>query len=233
LKQHILPRIKAQLKEEAMATSDVTDQDVQSLDCDPDGWKSVFFKSDRIYQHRLLKVNYTSYDIRRSQDVINPGASHWDIMMLAGDDDENDSHRFLYARVLGIYHTNVIYTGPGMLDYSSRRLDFLWVRWFQRSTARSPLWGDCKLDMVRFLPMADQHAFGFLDPKDVLRGCHMLPAFTYDKLHRDGISMSKCVNDGNDWSEYYVGRFVPFLFRVLCFSFSCPSPRFVDRDMIM
>jgi hypothetical protein len=190
-----------------------------SSDCAPEGWRNVFFKSDRIYQHNLLKVNYTTYDVRRSQDVINPGTSHRDIMMLASDYDENDGHRFLYARVLGIYHANVIYTGPGMLDYSSRRLDFLWVRWYQCSTARSPRWEDCKLDMVRFLPMADDHAFGFLDPKDVLRGCHMLPAFAYDKLHRDGISMSKCVKDGNDWSEYYVGRFVSFLFCVLFFSF--------------
>ena len=202
-----------------MATSDVSDQDVPSLECDPDGWKSIFFKSDRIYQHHLLKVNYTTYDVRRSQDVIK---SHWNIMMLASDDDENGGHRFLYARVLGVYHANVIYTGSGMLDYSSRRFDFLWVRWYQCSTARSPRWEDRKLDMVRFLPMANEHAFGFLDPKDVLRGCHIMPAFAYDKLHRDGISMSKCANDGNDWSEYYVNRFVSFLIRVLFFSFFMP-----------
>jgi len=34
---------------------------------------------------------------------------------------------FLYGRILGAYHANVIYTGPGMQDYEARRFDFLWI----------------------------------------------------------------------------------------------------------
>ena len=70
-----------------------------------------------MYRHHLARFNYTTYDIRRSQDVINPGTSHHDIMLLANTDESNSNskHPFLYARVLGIYHVNVIYTGEGKL----------------------------------------------------------------------------------------------------------------------
>jgi len=34
-----------------------------------------------------------------------------------GTDDRNLEDWFRYAQVLGIYHANVIYVGPGMLDY--------------------------------------------------------------------------------------------------------------------
>jgi len=33
------------------------------------------------------------------------------------------------------------------------------------------------LDTVRFVPMADEDVFGFVDPADVLRGCHVIPSF--------------------------------------------------------
>ena len=32
----------------------------------------VVFKADHIYRHHLFCVNYTTYDIHRAQDTINP-----------------------------------------------------------------------------------------------------------------------------------------------------------------
>jgi hypothetical protein len=165
----------------------------------------VFFKSDRMYQHHLLRINYTTYDTRRSYDNVNPGTSHRDIMMLAGDDDDN-SHPFWYARVLGIYHVNVIYTGSGMVDYVARRLDFLWVRWFQYAATDSVGWSDCKLDPLCFPPLSSEHAFGFVDPEDVLRACHVIPWFKFGQSHPDEISISRCAGDGGDWQKYAVNR---------------------------
>ena len=56
--------------------------------------------------------------------------------MLLADDAEGsiislNLHHFLYARVLGAYHVNVIYTGPGMRDFEAHHFEFLWVRWFE------------------------------------------------------------------------------------------------------
>ena len=59
--------------QQEMVSSGYKDDDREILainDCDD--FNKVFFKSDRIYKHNLLRINHTTYDVRRSQDVINP-----------------------------------------------------------------------------------------------------------------------------------------------------------------
>jgi hypothetical protein len=135
-------------------------------------------------------------------------------MLLANNADSNDdsSHPFLYARVLGIFHVNVIYTGGGSLDYTARRMEFLWVRWFKYDHAQSLTWTNLRLDQVRFLPMADEEAFGFVDPSDVLRGCHIVPTFVRGRSRVDGIGLSRLAHDEQDWSQYFVNRWRLSLF---------------------
>ena len=72
-----------------------------------------------------------TYDVRRGTDIIKPGTSRCNVMLLAdqiASSDPTKLHHFLYGRILGAYHANVIYTGPGMHDYEARHFDFLWVR---------------------------------------------------------------------------------------------------------
>ena len=134
----------------------------------------VLFKGNKIYCHHLLRVNYTTYDLRRESDSINPRTDHWDIMLLSHSGDKG--HPFSYARVLGIFHANIIYTGPGSKDFLSCRIEFLWVRWFE--IIQDCLgWEQHVPDTVKFLPMADEDAFGFVDPANVLRACHVVPSF--------------------------------------------------------
>lgn len=172
------------------------------------GENAVIFKSDRIYRHNVARFNFTTYDVRRSQDVVNPGTSHRDIMLLAKPDDlqANSNHPFLYARVLGIFHANVIYVGEGMHDYVPRRLEFLWVRWFQYLRSQSVSWTDHRLDCVQFPPTASDGAFGFVDPSDVVRRSYIMPRFASGAVHRDGIGLSPCAKDAKDWKSYYVNR---------------------------
>ena len=33
---------------------------------------TVIFKDNRIYSHKVLRVNYTTYDVHQAQDSINP-----------------------------------------------------------------------------------------------------------------------------------------------------------------
>jgi hypothetical protein len=60
---------------------------------------------------------------------VNAETSHCNVMFLAdhagGSADSSTSHHFLYARVLGAYHVNMIYTGPEIQDYNACRFDFL------------------------------------------------------------------------------------------------------------
>jgi hypothetical protein len=236
LKRHILPRIRQILYQESAegeADSNSPRAGLSAISelCADDN--SILFKGDRIYRHNLGRFNYTTYDVRRSQDVINPGTTHRDIMVLASnpDSDSESNHRFLYARVLGIYHVNVIYIGGGSADYTPRRVEFLWVRWFDYD---NNVQTDFKLDPIRFPPMAYEGAFDFVDPNNVVRGCHIVPAFARGKARADGIGLSRLAGDSEDWSEYRVNRYVLFHYLNLNPGINFrAAPRFVDRDMVM
>jgi hypothetical protein len=178
------------------------------LDLDPAKLTDVVFKGNRIYRHRLLRVNYTTYDLRRESDAVNPRTDHRDIMLLSRSGlDESSQHPFCYARVLGIFHANIIFTGTGSRDYQSRRIEFLWVRWFEVLEDRPSGWQHLAFDTLRFVPMAEEDAFGFVDPADVLRACHLIPSFADGMLHPDGIAASSCARDSEDWKHYYINRY--------------------------
>ena len=159
-----------------------------------------------MYEHNIMRINYTTYDIRRSQDVVNASTSHCNIMVLSdcnGGHNSNQLHPFRYARVLGVYHVNAVYVGPGMVDYQPRRMEFLWVRWYRRIETG---WDAFKLRRVHFPPIAEEEAFGYIDPSDILRSCHIIPAFSMGKFHVDDRGLSRLAGDSSDWAAYYVNQ---------------------------
>jgi hypothetical protein len=108
LVQDFIPKLKQHLLRRVLSILNLQHQS-QTSDCGPN---SFLFKHDRMYQHNLLRINFTSYDVRRSQDAVNAHILHCNIMVLNrdGDDDDNTSdHLFRYAWVLGTYHVNVVY----------------------------------------------------------------------------------------------------------------------------
>lgn len=166
----------------------------------------IIVKDDRMYNHNIARFNYTSYDVRRAQDVINPRTTHCNVMVLRSEDDlEHHGHQFIYGKVLGIYHVNVIYIGAGFVDYTPTRMEFLWVRWYEPMDQLFA-WETSTLDRVGFPSLTDEHSFDFLDPADILRGSHIIPAFNSGKKHPDGLGMSGCAQDKDDWCEYYINR---------------------------
>ncbi|KAG2090034.1 uncharacterized protein F5147DRAFT_586925 [Suillus discolor] len=175
---------------------------------------TIIIKDDRMYEHHVARFNYTTYDVRRAQDVINPRTPHHNVMVVCSNlDMECQDHKYIYSRVLGVYHINVIITGRTMVNYTPIRMEFLWIHWYKPLDQRSD-WSTSTLDRVNFPPLTDEHSFDFLDPADVLRGCHIVPRFTAGRRHQDGLGVSACAGDKNDWCEYYINRFV-------------------DRDMLM
>lgn len=231
LKRHILPRVLG-----AVGLAD----SLEAQSCDPS--TAVLFRYDRLYQHNILRVNYTSYDVRRSQDTINARTSHCNVMTLAENVDgasisatTTSSRPYLYARVLGTYHANVFYNGPKKANYQqSHRIDFLWVRWYEQLGSKRCAWSSRKLDCLRFLPVTDDHAFGFIDPSDVLRASHIVPTFSKGQLYQ-GLGtkgISACAQDSHDWREYNVNWYVKFQYNVTVTA-DHPAYSFVDRDMMM
>jgi hypothetical protein len=163
---------------------------------------SIFFKRNRIYHHNLARFNYTTYDVRRDQDVINPRTPHCNIMLLQGHDDHGDDDlkgNYRYAKVIGIHHVNVVHVGN---VYESRRIEFLFVRWYEH--VQKHAWETRTLGRIRFMPLANPDAFGFVDPAVVLRACHIIPAFARGQRNPSERGLSPLAGDKHDWQEYYV-----------------------------
>jgi hypothetical protein len=145
--------------------------------------------------------------MRRSQDSINP-RTHPDIMTLSHEDDgeASESHPYWYGRVIGIFHTEVRHVGPLSLSSDPKRMDFLWVRWFDRDLSHHAGWEARRLHRVGFVE--GRGAFGFLDPADVIRGVHMIPAFAYGTTSEflgPSLARQRSEND-EDWVYYYISR---------------------------
>ncbi|THG96656.1 hypothetical protein EW026_g5211 [Hermanssonia centrifuga] len=154
--------------------------------------RALIFVDNRIYQHKVIRINYTTYDLRRAQDSLNP-RTHADVMVASQEDQgARNSHPYWYARIVGIFHAYVQHVGSSSKSEEPRRLDFLWVRWFGRD-----------------LTTPDELAFGFLDPDLICRGVHIIPAFAHGKTSELlGPSIVRSVSDNDeDWVFYYVNIF--------------------------
>ncbi|PPQ66257.1 hypothetical protein CVT24_007275 [Panaeolus cyanescens] len=171
------------------------------------------FASDAIYEHNVLRVNYTTYDLRRLQDSLNP-RTHNDILTLSYDNNPN--HPFSYARIIGAFHAEVTYSGNRRRKITRpTRIDFLWVRWFELDGTYRGGWETKRLHRIRFVPSTDESAFGFLDPDCVIRGAHIIPAFahgtTKEYLPVASVARNKEVRDmigHEDYKYHYVNMFV-------------------------
>jgi hypothetical protein len=164
---------------------------------------SLKLVNDRIYRHKVLRINYTMYNGRRSQDSLNP-RTHGDVMMLSRDDE----HPYWYAQIIGIFHVIVMQTGPKSKSREPKKMEFLFVRWFGLDSEEIGGWKAKKLHQIGF--MNGDAAFGFVDPADVIRAVHLIPRFaqgqTKDLL---GPSIARSVLDKDqDWVRYYVNVYV-------------------------
>ena len=137
---------------------------------------TIILKHGQMYQHKLMHVNYTSYNVWCTQDVINFSNSHHNIMILAGPNPNtrptNEVEFFKYAWVLGTFHANIIYIGPGSVGHWSQRIEFLWVWCYEVIGAATAGWMHSKLDQLHFPPIAWRIAFGSVNPSDVIRVLH-------------------------------------------------------------
>jgi hypothetical protein len=141
-------------------------------------------------------------------DTINP-LTHPDIM-LRSPVDEEDAEPYWYARVLGVYHANIWAENPVIPGAKNvRRMDFLWVRWFGKEPGYRSGFCQARLPKIGLVESTDEFAFSFVDPANVVRGCHLIPAFNAgrgaDLLPWAG-SIARRLNpeDIDDWLKFYV-----------------------------
>lgn len=144
---------------------------IEDEDFSREEWNEVQILGDRLYVHKTLRVNYTTYDVHGAQDSIN-SRTHPDVMTLKQQD--HAQHPFDYARVIGIFHVRVQHEA---LSPDMQELDVLWVRNFCVDTTYRSGLKQKRLTRLAFVPGTE--AFGFLSPDEVIRGSHVIPAFAY------------------------------------------------------
>ncbi|EJD46195.1 hypothetical protein AURDEDRAFT_164853 [Auricularia subglabra TFB-10046 SS5] len=154
----------------------------------------VYLVRDRIYTHKIMSINYTTYDVRRGRDIVHVGTDKSDIMLLSCEQGEG-SHPFWYARVIGMYHV------LAKLNDGAKKpqlFHFLLVRWFGRDEAN-----DSRSALTR-VGWDETNEYGFVDPAHVLRACHIVPAFAH------GLAASRTARSiprdpsRPDYNYYYV-----------------------------
>jgi hypothetical protein len=169
--------------------------------------------------------------MRRAQDSLNP-RTHANVMVLSQDD--TDAHPYWYARIVGIFHVMAHYSDPyiaGSVDPTP--MDFLFVRWYGREPSHNSGWRAKHLPQVGYVDAFDDLAFGFLDPSQIIRASHLIPAYHFgrtDELLAPSIARTKNEQD-EDWRYYYVNMYVNLSFFFIGLIYLYLS--FVDHDMIM
>jgi hypothetical protein len=164
-------------------------------------WPSLMIEHGRIYSHKIMRIRYTTYDVRRAEDVIHVASDQSNVMVINPNFDPKscEQHPFRYARVLGIYHARPYL--PGVTTDGTRpcRIDLLWVHWYDVvDHGRS-----YELDRLQLHPIDSPNAFGFMDPSEVIRAVHLLPQFS------KGVVNNPCPrwHKGTVWRFYYVNRY--------------------------
>ncbi len=172
--------------------------------------RQVILVNNRIYRHKVVRINYTTYDVRRSQDSLNP-RTHADVMVTAHEEqDDRNSHPYWYARIVGVFHADVLHVGPLSKTAEPQRMEFLWVRWLGRDMDEPAGFRKKRLSRLGFVSDSDDDPgaipFGFLDPGQIIRGVHLIPAFAHGKTSELlGPSMVRPSSDGDeDWVYYYI-----------------------------
>ena len=169
--------------------------------------KDVHIVNDRIYDHKTMRINYNTYDLQRDYDIVNP-SKHANIMTVSPlfdpvSSSASDGHPFRYARVLGIYHADIVYFSPSTQSSMAQTMEFVLVHWYRRDTSYKAGYKRRRLHRLRLLSPEDPEAFGFLDPDDIVRGCHLIPAFAHGVQEGGTLPM---VDEGSKqgWNFYYV-----------------------------
>ncbi len=169
---------------------------------------TIRITGERLYRCKTMRINYTTYDVRREGDVINP-KTYPDVVVKSPETGPQ-AQPYWYARVIGIFHGLVSSSHPEVKDRLPHHMDFLWVRWFGVEPGRYRS-GFCyaHLPKIGFVESTDDYAFTFLDPSQVIRGAHLIPAFMEGRTSAllpapKSVARVLSPKDEDDWVNFYV-----------------------------
>ncbi|KAJ3533279.1 hypothetical protein NMY22_g7397 [Coprinellus aureogranulatus] len=176
-------------------------------------WLNVVLQHDQIYSHKILRMYYTGYDVRREEEVIHVNTPQCNIMLLndrCSKETWAQEHPYLYGRVLGVFHANVAYArsyqgnASGERHTAFRRIDFVWVQWYEYLGAED----EYSLDRLSLRSLQSANSLCFLDPQDILRGVHLIPQYPLGESTTPRPSFRWSDLKGQSiWTAYYINRF--------------------------
>jgi hypothetical protein len=159
-----------------------------------------------MFVRKTIRFNYTTYDVRRDQDSLS-SRTQSDLMVLSNSEDEEEKllHPYWFGRIISIFSVRVLIDDEDINAVNTvRTFDVLIVRWFGNSID-----GDCGvhtglMPRIGFLPAEDKNAFGFVNPDDVIRSVHLIPAMGWGQTDEYmGSSIARTWEE-KDWLYYYV-----------------------------
>jgi hypothetical protein len=185
----------------------------------------VFIKGDTLYEHPLLTISYTTYDLKRERDPIHLNFGNQAIMVYSPTSQGTEP--WLYAHVVAVYHLFVC----TQIDPEPKRLELLWVRWMERGSLQLRGENSSQYTRISFIQhsVVPGEAFGFVDPSHIIRACHLIPAFNLGRT-RDQLGPSMARDAKGDWKAFYANRYDPHAIFTRMYSFPWCTSRFVDRD---
>lgn len=159
----------------------------------------VIIVNNALHIHRVLRLNYTTYDVRRDQDVINP-RTRSDVILLPPD-AAGEEHPYQYGRIDAIFHVIVEHVGRDSQTSRQQILDVCWVKRYAVDTVVKG--GFKEKRMHRVGPTGDDDRWGyvFIDPKHIVCAAHLVPVFAEGEIG-GGI---------DEYYRYYVNPYVIIL----------------------
>ena len=158
-----------------------------------DQHNSVQILHNRLYSVATMHVNYTTYDVCREQDIVNPHT--YNNVMVLSYETKHGHHPYWFAHVLQVFRAHVCHCGAESHNLLVQPMEILWVHWYEIVPGHHYRSTCTRLLKISFVPDSDLAAFGFLDPSLVIRGCHLIPVFSdghSSNLLRVGHSLGRC-----------------------------------------
>lgn len=129
---------------------------------------------NRLHRHKKLNVRYTTYDMQEDEDVIYLKKCP-NIMVLNSEHD----HPYLYARVLDLFHVDVINTRrDSIFGTDPTRVEVVRVHWYELDEEQQ----SCGFKSLRYPSLSlcknvDGDAYGLIHPDEIVRRVHLIPNF--------------------------------------------------------
>jgi hypothetical protein len=170
---------------------------------DKDNTEQIFIEDDTLYEHPILNIKYTSYEIQQEKDIVHIGYGRTGVTVYTPTTREDQNEPWSYANILAVYHVTVRTAS----DPEPKTLTVLWVRWMECSMAGLTGPNSRNYSRVSFVPWPGTlgTTFDFVDPSHIIRACHLIPAFNLGRT-TTLLDPSVARDSKGDWTAFYVNR---------------------------